>query len=396
MPTPSHMPDYEALLSICDNDYQTDFVKALIQHGTVSAASAATNKAERRGYRMLARLRQKLALQQPPDPREFGHRVPEPQAIKGISQLDKINPDGSREPRLQWVKTNVPVAHQIEAIKAAAEAAFEDIPPAQPRAVTPCGVDDLAVFIAITDYHFGMYAWGEETGADWNLEIAEQVFYDTICNLMARAGPAQRCYLALMGDLLHTDNLSSKTPTSGHELDSAGRFPETVRAVIRSIRRVVELARARYPEVVIIVAEGNHDIVTSGLWLPEVLRPIYASTPEVEVASSSGPYHVYEWGQNMIGVHHGHMLKKESLPLYYAARWPEIWGRTRFRHIHTGHYHHLDERGHAGARVFQHTTLAANDAYSARAGYVADREAVAIIYHKTKGQRGRVYEPPGR
>jgi hypothetical protein len=64
-------------------------------------------------------------------------------------------------------------------------------------------------------------------------------------------------------------------------------------------------------------------------------------------------------------------------------------------YIHTGHYHHLDEKGHMGCRVHQHTTLAANDAYSARAGYVPDREACAIVYSKTRGQVARIYEPPG-
>lgn len=388
------LPDLE---QFCTTSRQREFLSAIARHGSMRAAARALGLADHSTVsRTLGILRERAALSVPPNPARFGARVPDPQAIKGVSQLDKIDADGVRKPLLQWVKTNVPVDKQIEAIRAAAEAAFEDIPPAPPRTVEPAGLEDLAVFLAITDYHFGMYAWAEETGDDWNLEIAEQTFYHTIQALVQRAGAAQRCYLALMGDLLHTDNLSNKTPTSGHELDSAARFPETVRAVIRSIRRVVELLRQTYPEIVIIVAEGNHDIVSSGVWLPEVLDALYGSVPEVEVARSPRPYHVFEWGATMIGVHHGHMTRKENLPLFYAATWPEVWGRTRFRYIHTGHFHHLDERGHAGARVHQHTTLAANDAYSARAGYVPDREATAIVYSKTKGQRARVHEPPGR
>jgi hypothetical protein len=30
--------------------------------------------------------------------------------------------------------------------------------------------------IHVTDYHLGMYAWGEETGAPWDMKIARREF----------------------------------------------------------------------------------------------------------------------------------------------------------------------------------------------------------------------------
>jgi hypothetical protein len=47
-----------------------------------------------------------------------------------------------------------------------------------------------------------------------------------------------------------------------------------------------------------------------------------------------------------------------------------------------------------GVTVVQHPTLAARDAYAARGGWIADRAAQAITYHKRFGQVGRVMVCP--
>ena len=92
----------------------------------------------------------------------------------------------------------------------------------------------------------------------------------------------------------------------------------------------------------------------------------------------------------MLGVHHGHKVKNEQLPLLFAAQFPEAWGRTKRREIHCGHRHHRDEKEYNGVTVIQHPTLAARDAYAARGGWIADRAAQAITYHRKWGQVGRV------
>lgn len=389
--------DYQALRRAAATDRQRAVIDELEKAGgNVSETARRLGVHRSVVQETIRKTKDRATLQGSDDPQGYGAPVPEPFLIKGVSTLHRIDKEtGQRVKALEWTKSNVPLDRQVAALRAAAEAACEVIEPAAPRATPPPPADeDLAVFLAITDYHFGMYAWAEETGDEWNLAIAEEVFVSTIERLAARAGSAAVCYLALMGDLLHTDSLSSKTPTSGHELDSAGRFAETVRVAIRAIRRVVESLRQKYPKLILLVAEGNHDIVSSGIWLPEVFDALYRESPEIEVVKSPVPFHVWEWGQVMVGVHHGHLAKKEHLPMLYAAKYREAWGRCAFHYIHTGHYHHLDEKGYPGVRVMQHTTLAANDAYSSRAGYVPDREAVAIVYHKTRGQLTRVYEPP--
>ena len=100
----------------------------------------------------------------------------------------------------------------------------------------------------------------------------------------------------------------------------------------------------------------------------------------------------------MLAFHHGHKVKNKALPELFAAepRYRGMWGQARYTYIHTGHYHHQeqDTSEAGGAIVERHPTLAARDAYAARGGYVADRKAHAITYHKTEGEIMRVSVPP--
>ena len=96
----------------------------------------------------------------------------------------------------------------------------------------------------------------------------------------------------------------------------------------------------------------------------------------------------------MLAFHHGHLSKNHALPLLFAAQYPVIWGATSKRYIHTGHRHHKDEKEHPGVTVVQHPTLAARDAYAARGGWISEREATAMTYHRKYGLVGRTTVTP--
>jgi hypothetical protein len=106
------------------------------------------------------------------------------------------------------------------------------------------------------------------------------------------------------------------------------------------------------------------------------------------------PYYVYQHGKTMLGFHHGHLKKKEGLPLLFAAQFPEVWGQTTYRVVHTGHQHHEDLKEHAGIRVHQHPTLAARDAHSSRGGWISERQAPCLTYDDRGRKVGEVIVTP--
>jgi DNA repair exonuclease SbcCD nuclease subunit len=211
---------------------------------------------------------------------------------------------------------------------------------------------------------------------------------------MITASPnAKTGIVCQLGDFLHQDSIEPVTPMSRHLLDSDGRFAKVVATAIRILRKIVDGALVKHEQVIVVMAEGNHDI-SSSIWLRLMFKALYENEPRLTVIDSQLPYYVHQHGSTMLGFHHGHLKKNDQLPLLFAAQFPRIWGDTTKRYVHTGHRHHVEEKEHSGMIVIQHPTLAARDAYAARGGWIAERQVRAITYHSSHGEVGRVVIVP--
>lgn len=277
----------------------------------------------------------------------------------------------------------------LEAVRDAIAAMSDEMGRATPVPAKPIAHSDLCNLFTFTDYHLGMMAWHREGGADWDLKIAEQTLLGAMAAMVEQSPEADTALINIQGDFLHTDSKTPVTPAHGHVLDADSRYPKIRRSAIRLIRELVRMALERHNHVHLIIAEGNHDEEGSG-WLCDLFAVHYENEPRLSVNDSGLPFYVFEWGETMLGVHHGHKVKNEQLPLLFAAQFPQAWGRTKRREIHCGHRHHRDEKEYNGVTVVQHPTLAARDAYAARGGWIADRAAQAITYYRRFGQVGRV------
>ncbi len=301
------------------------------------------------------------------------------------------NADG--ETVMEWEKTSLDQIKAAEARQAAFEAMSAILPRAFPVAAPQAVNDDLCNLLTYSDFHLGMLAQEEEGGANWDLKIAERTLRDSFSMMLNQAPAAHTAVVNIQGDMLHSDGLLPVTPAHRHVLDQDGRFSRIVAVAIRSIRSLVEMALEKHQHVHLVICEGNHDEASS-VWLRLMFAALYENEPRVDVNASELPFYVFEWGQMMLGFHHGHKVKNEQMPLLFAAQFPEVWGRTKRRAIHCGHRHHVDEKEYNGVTVVQHPTIAARDAYAARGGWIADRAVQTITYSKRFGQVGRVFVTP--
>lgn len=310
--------------------------------------------------------------------------IPEGHVIKGYSTL--VDQHGNT--KAQWIKTALDQDQFRAMVEAACRAAAQNVQPVD-RVPAPLSTRaDLCNLYTITDSHVGMLAWGRETGEPWDLEIAEHVLVETLFAMMDAAPPAAVGIVNQLGDFLHFDGWKPLTPEHGHLLDADSRYQKIVEVAVRILRRIVERALTKHAKVVIQMHEGNHD-PAGAVWLRVLFAALYADNPRVTVEQSPLPYVVYQHGKTMLCFHHGHLSKNANLPLLFAARFPEMWGATRKRYIHVGHRHSVDETEHPGVKVIQHPTLAAADAYSARGGWLSERQATFITYHKDTGEFAR-------
>jgi hypothetical protein len=364
---------------------QREVLEAVNLHGSAKAASLALGINVGAASDAYIAVKKKAARLGYAPEHDFTRPVPNGYVAKGVSTY--YNAEGKAAG--QWVKASLSHEALVEAMKEAVEGFKGEIDPASPIVAPAASDEHLCNLYTFTDYHLGMLAWHKEGGSDWNISIAERTIIAALQQMIEQSPKAHTAVINIQGDFLHTDGKTPVTPASKHVLDADSRFPKIRKSAIRVIRSLVAMSLQRHQEVHLIIAEGNHDEESAG-WLADLFSVHYEEEPRVNVNDSVLPFYVFEWGATMLGIHHGHKVKNESLPLLFAAQFPQEWGRTTRREIHCGHRHHRDEKEYNGVTVVQHPTLAARDAYAARGGWIADRAAWAITYHKKYGAVGRV------
>jgi hypothetical protein len=330
------------------------------------------------------------SLRAVPEPEESAEMVPEGHFIKGMSTLT----DGAGNIRAQWTKTAVDAEQREAALQAAIRTLAEGLPALPLIQLTDNhSSNELLNLYTFTDCHVGMLAWARETGEPWDLRIAEHVLVQTFANMIAAAPNAEVGIVNQLGDFLHFDGLEAITPTSQHNLDADSRFQKMVEVAVRILESIIVLALQKHQRVVVFMHEGNHDMASS-VWLRVLFARVFRDNPRVTVEQTPNPYVAYQHGATMLGFHHGHLAKKERLPMIFAAQYSEMWGRTKFREIHTGHLHSEEVKEYPGIKTRQHPTLSAKDAYAARFGYHSLRSATCWTYHKGKGNVGSLNFAP--
>lgn len=316
---------------------------------------------------------------------DLTHAVPAPLVLKGTSTL--YGEDG--KPKLQWVKTRVDQERVEVAMRAAIEAMAESIPRIEPTKGPEFGNEKLCNCYVVTDFHLGALSWHEESGADWDLKIAEKTLVRWFEQAIAQSPNAETAVLAQLSDFLHADGIEALTPASKHLLDVDSRFAKVVRVAIRVLRQVIDMLLAKHKRLHIIMADANHDPV-SQIWLREWFGVLYENEPRVTVDRSPSPYNAFEFGKVALFYHHGHKRKVTNVAEVFAAQFREMFGRTKFAYAHTGHLHSIDVKENNLMIVEQHRTLAAPDAYAARGGWLSGRDAQVITYHSEHGEVSRV------
>jgi hypothetical protein len=294
------------------------------------------------------------------------------------------NEDGSRD-SVYWSAANKPLdaGDMVSALKEG----LADLAPAA-SIVAPAAAKELCAIFPVADLHMGMLADAEEVGIDWDSKKAGAVFAATFGRLVAVTPAAGTAVLAQLGDLTHTDDQRNVTPQSGHQLDADTRYFMILRRAVAAMRWAIDALRAKYPMVIYRGCRGNHDL-TAHHAVTLALAEHYRDTPGVQIITNAGEFYVYEFGRNMVLLHHGDRAKPERLVTFAAAEWPELWGRTRHRLALSGHVHH-ETRKEIGGMAFESCgTIIPKDVHAYSNAYTARRGLVSIVLDHVAGEVSR-------
>jgi len=364
---------------------QVEYIDAVNEHGSLRNAAIALGVCKGTVQNAIDVVKRKAARQGFSPEHDMTHIAPEPFLVKGISTY--YNKDG--KPTGQWVKTSIDNQKLEQMLEQTVLALKDEIPRVNPIQSPQHTNSNLLNCYVVTDYHMGMLSWNEESGADWDLKIAEELLVKWFEQAIAQSPNSERAVFAQMSDFLHFDGLEPLTPASKHLLDVDSRFAKLVRIAIRVLRQVIDMLLHKHSHVHVIMADANHDPV-SQIWLREWFSVLYEKEPRITVDTNPSPYNAYEFGNTALFFHHGHKRKVTNVTEVFVAKYREMFGRTKYAYAHLGHLHSIDVKENNLMIVEQHRTLAAPDAYAARGGWLSGRDAKVITYHRNFGEVSRI------
>jgi hypothetical protein len=334
--------------------------------------------------RSLQRRMKRIALRGYSPAHDMTKTVPDGFKVKGVSTL--YNREG--QVAAQWVKSSADDERRYQMMVEACEALKEDLPQLIARPYAGDYLPDLMACYPIGDPHIGEYIWSEECGKSWDLSIAERMHCSAMSALVDAAPRTETCTIVNLGDAAHYDSIAAVTPRSGHHLDADSRYAKMVRVLVKVIRQCIETALTKHKSVHIINVPGNHD-ETGALWLSTALSHIYENEPRVTVDISPALFTYFEFGNSIVGTHHGHTCKADRLGQVMAADQPQAWGRTKHRMWWTGHVHHESKKEYPGCTVESFNTLAPGDAYATAGGWRSRENMKCIVLHREYGEVAR-------
>lgn len=376
------------LLDYCASDTQREVIETFRDTGSVRATARKLGKSPGTIGNTIDRLKARAARNGVGE-HYVGKGAPEGFHVKGTSTL--YGPDG--EIKGQWVKTRADDKRRWDSAKEWADWLSNDFkgkaPAKQPVATTR---DDIMCVYPMGDPHFGLYSWGEETGEDFDLEEAERRTIQVIDRLVGSAPPSKTALFINLGDMMHADDSTNRTPASGHALDVDTRFGKVVQVGLRAMIYCIEAMRQKHEKVVYWHEIANHD-PHSGYMLALCLSAYYSKADDVEVNLSPSFFHYMQFGKCLIGATHGHGPKQSDLPLIMAHDCKKEWGETDYRYWYVGHVHHRSAKEHPGVIVETFRTLTGTDAWHASKGYRSGKDMCCITLHKDHGEIQRTTCP---
>jgi hypothetical protein len=383
------VPVDHAQLAPFANDLERGVLEALAQHGHLVGAAEALGMSTRvlRGH--LRELERRAARAGWAPASDMVKPQPEGFAVKGVSTYYRHNPDGTVEARGQWVKTRRDEESRLEALIDAVQRLAEPFQgAADPVPQAGAHDSDLLCVYPLGDPHIGMYAWAAETGASFDLEIAERNLVAAVDHLVALAPPAKEALVVSLGDTFHADDSTNRTARSGHALDVDTRWSKVLGVGIRIMRRIIDRALEKHELVTVILEIGNHDDHSS-VFLAHCLAQFYEREPRVRIDTSPAKFHWYRFGRCLIGTTHTDSVKPKDLGGVMAADRAEDWGETLHRYFYCGHVHHDRVLELPGVLVENFRTLAPRDAWHSGAGYRSGQDMKLDVLHREHGRINR-------
>ncbi len=270
--------------------------------------------------------------------------------------------------------------------------AFSTLPAREPVKPSQASYGaDLLTLHPLPDLHIGMRAWGQQSGTNWDLDIAERSIGTGILDVIDRSPPSGNAIILGGGDLIHVDTSRNETAAGTRQDVTDDRFQKIIDAACRLMEQAVDAARRHHEQVTVRILPGNHD-THSHLCVTFFLKGLYRDCPTVTIDDNPAPFFWHRFGKVLLGATHGHQAKPDAMPAIMATDRPDDWAKSEHRAVHTFHLHHKQKMigEYRGVEVEVHRAPIPQDDWHASSGYRSGRSLQGITYHRLDGEHSRV------
>jgi len=245
--------------------------------------------------------------------------------------------------------------------------------------------DITDVELSLSDYHLAK----RYVDGDNNPTVRARRFFDVAQNLIRKVKSVydiDKVVFPISNDFFHTDNYQNSTTNGTPQdiiLDYASEYELGFAILVDTIR----MLKANANQVEVILVQGNHDR-TKSFYLAHALDVFFTEEQSVTFIREEGLIKGTVVGETFIGYHHGN-CKIDQLPLLFAThpKYSLMFGKAKYREVHTGDKHHYMAKEIKGVRIQQMPSLSGTDRWHKDNNFVHSvRAALALVYDAKLGK----------
>lgn len=242
------------------------------------------------------------------------------------------------------------------------------------------------------DIHINKLSLNEETGDEYNMEIALNRVFKAVDEILLRSETynIEKIILVIGNDALHTDNKMGTTSGTPQDMETMWHraFKVARQMYVQVIEQLVSKA-----DVHIIYNPSNHDYY-SGFMLSDALYCWFHRHKNITWDIDIRHRKYFTYGKNLLGTSHGDGAKENDLPMLMATE-AKDWAQTVYRYFYLHHVHHKRQIKYIVGDKQQITieymrSPSGADGWHDRNGYKAPKSIEGFIHHKENGQIARL------
>jgi hypothetical protein len=162
--------------------------------------------------------------------------------------------------------------------------------------------------VPIADLHYNLLSDKFSTGNDYNLEIAERIYYHAINDVINRVNNKkfEKVLFIVGNDFINADNLSGTTQ-KGTPQDNATSWFEAVEKAPQLIINGIDMLTKIAP-VDVVYVPSNHDLHTM-FGIMQTVKAWYRNDENINVDGSPLPRKYYKFGKTLFALSHDMKIK---------------------------------------------------------------------------------------